>query len=64
MKLNIDKVKMRMKERELSIEDLAKLMSVHKQTVHDTLVGKTGKTFRVIQRLSKALKVDEKDLIL
>jgi transcriptional regulator with XRE-family HTH domain len=64
MKLNIIKVKNRMKDMGLTTADVAKLMGVHRQTMYDTLYGKTGKTLRTIARLAKALHMDEKDLVM
>lgn len=63
MEINVEMVKKHMNDKGLTAEDLAKIMGIHRQTVYDLFSGKTGRTFRVVRRLAKALHVKETDII-
>lgn len=63
MKINTQKVKHLMERRKLDTSELARITGVHRQSIYDMLAGRTGKTFRIVSRLAKALGVTERDII-
>ena len=63
MKLNINRIREEMRTQGLSSADLARRLDARDQWVFSVLSGHAGKTFRVVDKLAKALNVPEKDLV-
>lgn len=63
MRLNLVKIRKEMKAQGLRPSDLAKRMKVRDQWVSAVLAARAGKTFKVAERLAKALNIPEKDLV-
>lgn len=63
MKLNVEKIQHIMDKQGLNKTALALKMGVKESWVYEILAGRQGKTFETVRKLSKALQVSEKDLV-
>lgn len=63
MRLNLVKIRKEMKLQKLRPADLARRLNAKDQWVFAVLAGRAGRTFRIVDKLAKALNVPEKDLV-
>lgn len=63
MKLNLVKIRKEMKSQKLRPADLARRLGARDQWVFAVLAGRAGRTFKVVDKLAKALNIPEKDLV-
>lgn len=64
MRFNTEKMQERMNDLELTQSDLARIMGLSRQHIHQYLVGGQIKKFQTIEKLAKVLKTKEFDLII
>ena len=63
MKLNLKRIRLEMKRQKLTQSGLARLLGCHEQWVSAILKGHTGRTFKTVSALARALHLREKDIV-